>query len=474
MQICRSVSLAALLAVTAGLGCSAAPDAASGEDALNAANGAPTYDAEYLVFPTRADAETWFDGLRPMLGGMADGALVATTDARFARVQKMVDKHWAAITPIYAPNIPPPVTLVVESDIENAFAVYDPRVQKEANAIVVLSKILDLPDANVEAIIAHELGHLVTKNAIPKYQEAVFKYYEAPVSKEPLGIETPDDPAIRGVIEPYIGDAGEAGALTWSELHGFPVGGFYGQIFNQYLQTHYEPSKPTCQQFQKDYSATMTILQSGVSANGTEIVLDAAALAKLDPKAQALVTSSIACMEPAADQDFFQVLADMFQMSRDEVAASFPQAKQDAVVGKDALTGLYAITEVARGNLRTIKALPSFPQLRYYNAEEQADDFAMTVLHAESTTATDMGDAMLAFGTAEDKQACLDLVAANTVPAYGDLSDPHHSNCYRAFHSHAFEAYLQAGGKGVPPLDTRGQRIRPVAFNPTRHRILVD
>ena len=478
MQIARSLSLAALLAVV-GVGCSSPAGTTTGNDALNATGdgGTSTYDPEYLVFPARADAETWFTGLKPLLGAGvgSPGTILPATDPRFARVQKIVDKHWAAILPKYAPNIPPPVALLVDSDVQNAFAVYDPRVKKEADGIVILSAILTLGDADVEAIVAHELGHLVTKNAIPSYQAAVFKYYKAPLDKEPLGIEQNDDPTIRAQVEPYRDDATEVGEFSWAEFHGIPVGnGLLSQFWSGYITANYKAANPGCAQFATDYNAMQAVLSSGVTADQTTIVLNAAQLASLDTASKAVEASSVTCMKPPAGTDFFQALADKYSLTRDQVVQAFPQDKVDIVTGKDALTGLFGMVDIARARLRQVKSNPDFPQFRYYTQEEQADDFAMGILKAEGTSPENMGAALLSFEPADQKTACTDMIAANTVPAYGDLSDPHHSNCYRAFHAHAFKAYLDAGGAGVLPVGHQDLNVLPVEWNPAHHRILVD
>ncbi len=127
-------------------------------------------------------------------------------------------------------------------------------------------------------------------------------------------------------------------------------------------------------------------------------------------------------------------------------------ADEKAIVegAPDAWTGLFDLVRKQRAEMRRAEAAHAFKTFRVYSFEEEADDFAMTVLHDEGKDPVTVGTSLLGYLVYDDQRTkCSAAVAAGEVPAYGGLLDPHHSICFRVYHAKAFAAHLAAGGNGV-------------------------
>ena len=131
---------------------------------------------------------------------------------------------------------------------------------------------------------------------------------------------------------------------------------------------------------------------------------------------------------------------------------SFAQARPEEVAtwqGKDALSGLFALYTDVNTKQRSFEARPDYTQLREYTDEEQADDFALTMMGVEGMDIGQMTSFFLDFSANETARArCSDILANGVVPPYSFLN-PHHGNCYRAYHAGQFRQYLANGGVGV-------------------------
>ncbi len=113
--------------------------------------------------------------------------------------------------------------------------------------------------------------------------------------------------------------------------------------------------------------------------------------------------------------------------------------------------GIMEITAHLQSRMATLESQESFKKLRYFNAEEQADDLAIRVsmkyLNSPYAVRTWMYDALNFIshmpGAKENYlEKCKKTLAAGDVPNYGPLIDMHHSPCYRAYHNQRLVKYL--------------------------------
>src|SRR5262249_48731276 len=150
------------------------------------------------------------------------------------------------------------------------------------------------------------------------------------------------------------------------------------------------------------------------------------------------------CLKPAPGVDLDAAFGTTFGFA----AGGFAQAHPDLAplwAGKDALTGLFALIRNGYAQERAFEAAPLYKTLREYTNEEQADASALTIMPAEGIDLSVMRTQYLAFiPSAEDRATCVTLLANGPAPPYSFLN-PHHGNCYRAFHTLQFEKYIAAG-----------------------------
>jgi hypothetical protein len=463
MRFALACSLTALL-----VGCAASSSDNSASN--SAAATAPAADADYLVFQTRADADAWYQANKADLMGPDAPAMLPATDARVVRIQGIIDSLWPTVQQKFNVGMRSPFPMIIDDTTVNAFAMYDPSAKAIPDVIFVFGGILSMSDEDLTGVLAHEMGHMITKNAIPAYQRAMTKFYNAGPNEQ-LGINAANDPDVQTFVQPYIDGAQIAGQLDFAELHGLPLaGGALGQFFGDYAKQHISTSAE-CTTFRAAMKQVGADLQAGATDDG--VTLSASQLTTLDTDVLAAQAASIPCLKPAANQDIAGALTQNFgqPITLDMLGLSPEQAQE--TVGKDAVTGLLDVLVDLRAQMRPVTASPAFPTTRNYTMEEQADDFSMTILFAQGKDPWIMGRGVENLGGPEAAARCEATLAAGKVPAYG-IDDPHHTDCYRAFHSRAFKTYLQGGGVGVTPVHAPLMMFDRFGFDPIRDRILID
>ncbi len=224
MSLMRLPTVAAVAALLFAAAC-AEPSSteSSGDEAAVTAT-----DPDYMVFASHAEALAWFEpGQASMAGSFGPISAVAPEDdPRIPRIRAMIRRHWAAIVPRFAPRIPAPRVLLLEAPRSNAAIVFEGSVGKTVDAMLISTAMLARPDAEIEATLAHELGHLVMKNVDPARGVKMMRHYAVtPGSPEPLGLVTADDPAVRSVLAPWLRHTRTFGTFSAKELKGVPMVG---------------------------------------------------------------------------------------------------------------------------------------------------------------------------------------------------------------------------------------------------------
>jgi hypothetical protein len=439
--LARSTLLTVSLMVAA---CSArSSDGDASDDAVVAASDT---DSDYLVFQSRAQALAWFDTFTPMLAsqGVVSRGVVPADDPRTKRVESILAGQWATIQAHFEPHIPVPQVIVFETDSPNAFIAFDPGVKKVVDAVLVQAPILD--NADVDATILHEVGHLVLKHTNPDYQKAMTRYYRA-TSNEPLGLFAGNDDAVRAVVEGWTQDVSLVGAFGGKELNGAPVDVMASSglwlFFQTYLQAN-ASDKPSCLTAAQKTQDAYSILAKG--SVDLSLTLSPADRAALDRATSGLVDAAKDCL-PSVNEPFLETVGATVHLPQEMLLPSFRAADLEAIRGMSTMDALMELTARAQARVRSVTESPEFASYRSYTSEEGADDFAMTVLHHQRRDPEAMGREVLRLLPADQQAAC-EAELARGVPHYG-LMDPHHSSCYRMFHSRRFTAHLQSGGEGV-------------------------
>ena len=449
----RSIASATVLALAA----CAAPVSEPGASAESTAVAA--HDPDYLVFGSHAEAVAWFQTPSPITGSLLGSvtAIVPEEDPRIAPLRAMIAAHWGPIVQRFAPQIPAPRVLLVESTFSNAAILFDNRVKKTADLMLVTTKILERSPEDIDALLAHELGHLVLKNGDPVRADALLKYYSVTPGVEPLGLTQPDDPAVRGVLAPWRAAVANIG-FSLKELNGYPAGtGVSTMFLGRYFGAHFDPALEACTALNTQLRALVDSLRQ-MRTDGVGLSGPPELRVKLDAATRAFEDAAAPCLRPPPGQSLFQAMGETFGVPPEglEAAAS---AEELAIVraAPDAPSALFAVVRHARESMRAAEAAHDFYAFRMYTGEEQADDFAMTVLALEGKDPVMMGrsvnhpDALRA--------SCEASVEAGQIPDYGGLVDAHHSACFRLYHARAFATHLAAGGEGIPGV-ALSQRAR--------------
>jgi hypothetical protein len=449
--------------------CSVAADPSSSAESRDTTT--PTYDADYQVFASQTDAVSFIVQNAQQYLGDGKPTPLASDDPKTVRVQAAIARHWPTIQRVYAPNIPMPVPVIIDIPVMNAFVSSNFQTGQLLDVVFVYGNILTLSDDDIGNVVAHEMGHLITKNGMFQYQKVVEKDYLAG-QPEQLGINAKDDANVHLILDPYD-QASEFGGVGVPELAGFPGDGIGSYFLQQYQQAHTDATNPDCATLEQQEKVISDTLSAATDTLTTLVTLSADQRTTLSAAATSAKALALSCLKPAANVDLASAMNTAFGGDW----ASHMLASETALYqGKDALTGLFAIAAEKQTTMRSIEGAPSYSELRQYSVEEQADDFAMTILHAEGLDASTQARTMLDIAPADYQTKCSALMATGVVPPY-ILLNPHHGQCYRVFHAHRFSDYLTNGGQGVklPVLPATNAFAPRRAYDPSRgDRLIVD
>ncbi len=296
----------------------------------------------------------------------------------------------------------------------------------------------NLSDETMQAIVIHELGHLVKGHASPEVVERIRRYYVAPAGKEPIGALASDSTPARDAFTTWQKAVTFSGMYVDPQLAGLPYGGTLHKLINQYLATVKPSSCAGAATKLRDMMLTPTVS-----------VLDQKLLFAADHQAarQAAIKSLKDCV--AGDTTTFGTFRAMFgAFFATELTAA--DARFDTMRVFDGLLALsidrQAKLSAQEAAFATRTGRP-WDALRYFSAEEQADDLSVRIAKASGITPDALGGFFATF-LGDKLAACEQAIASGAAPYGRNLLDDHHSNCWRLAHVRQL-----AAGSAVPRFD---------------------
>ena len=384
-----------------------------------------------------------------------DPRITGMVDSLLQGFQRVFPKELAGITT-------PPRVVVVESAVLNAYAL-GPRpggsalVQagKAPWLFVVHTALLnhDVPDVQLKAVLAHELGHLFLRTFLPEIQQRVRTYYALAGSEDGvIGSVQESDPPVRGHVDAMLDIQQRVGGLP---RLGFPVlQGQYVRLFQLFMGSAPKPVPQACTtasaQIAQQRSAVLKVLPQADQGNLVPRALTADEQQGFDAQSLAIAASLRACLpSPVAPLAYVVALlnslppeaADPSHPRYPEVLALMLDAERqvDAASGAGAALAdrILRAQDLLLPRLAALQEDAAFPlpQLRVFDYEEDADDASVRVLRALGDDPLALGGFFLSILTPAARAACLDDLAAGRTIAYGNLIDIHPATCWRYYHS---------------------------------------
>lgn len=404
---------------------------------------APAADL-YQFFATTDDASRYmqqFEADGHTLGGAKFVGI--TSDPRITKLVGDAFEGMHRVFPRETVDLPtaPPVALVHSSE-PNAYAISG-SLSADGKApwiFVVHDALLAFDDDFVMGVIAHELGHLILRNAAREVRSRIRATYLLP-SDDDHGIfgakqanDSDVDARLYDIIvrERRVGAYPEIGFATpsssyWSELtHLFPKNGTSTTCWNN-LNAAVNASNAAQGRFVTTSSGARPPTPSPEE------------MATLKEASEGLWTALNECFGEVPDAT---TIADVFvaqghaKSSLDEwmLEAEKDADKNPALVS--AGQRFLAAEPTVRAEVIALRANPASPfgRIRTYDYEEDADDAAIRVMRAMGRDPLALGRSSLAWMTPEGQANCKAAVEAGEPIDFGPKLDPHPADCWRYHH----------------------------------------
>lgn len=415
--------------------------------------GAPDIDC-FTTFETQADAQQWYEATPTNTERPAAPA----SDARYARMQALIDDGWAAYQEIYeVGDLAKHRVQLVLIDRTNVNAFVLGNEGKIGLAVMVHKGLIDadVSEDSLIGVIMHELDHAVKMHVFGEVKARIRAHYVAPVGSEPLGFEQTDDATVGALLVEWANyNADLVGYHDDAELRGLPVGGELTTAFEARLGKHVATNPAACQAAKQRYLMNLQEIAQGTNPIDGSV--------SFNPGAGMIYLQTMTALQNDCfanlTSDAITVVMEELGVSRAQVVASIDPARLADIEGKPFVQGVYNWGIIARTAMRDVQArfttargVP-WSRLRYYSTEEAADDASVGILAEMGLEPTAIYDTLLKLKPGVEA-SCRSLLASGAAIPYGEnLTDDHHGDCWRAGHveqvaARNASAFRPAGGK---------------------------
>lgn len=447
---------------------------------LDLACAVPDIDC-FHTFASDADAATWWSATeRSALN--ESFPIIPESDPRYARVRASLDAGWEAFKinrPVGELADQRPALVIVDQPINHAAFVYaDDGTGHQPFAVMVETGGLaaGADDDALLGVMMHELQHAVGLHNMADRASRIRKYYSAMLGKEPMGREQTDDPDLRYLGEAWIDAASNVGPYSQVELGGLPLSGdlqmLLGAAVQSGLQSHAAQCQPIVDRIDQ---ITSTVTGAADPLDGSLPDLTGVD----DAVFQVLYDLANDCL---ADFPYgvIEVGASVAGITPAEFEAKLSASDLALVKGVPFVDGLMALVEDRRANMRATEELftegtnQPWTQFRYFSNEEDADDVSAIVMHAAGKDPLSITGFFHAVMPAATRTAC-DAKLASGFPGYGvDLTDSHHSVCWRIGHVQRETKTFRARVSAQPPIPHTVRQVGKWPQKPNPHALILD
>lgn len=411
----------------------------------------------------------------------ANGLPGASEISKDAKAVGMVSRIYSALRDLYPRETAgleePPRLVVVGGRGVNAFTGFDERPEVDQAPWLVFAhrEALAHPvEAEITGMLAHELGHLVTRNLLPDTRAKIRTYYRVPGGREDgiLGAAATDDPIVReraGMIR-------EIGQKVGRHVATGPI------PMSPYLVTDYEdlldalkaerggsPDSGACSTADDGITQMADIARRGASIHEfsalrltAEETRSLAALGESTAAAlkrcyahvdrslfELKVRAKAAKGEGTDAESAIRKALDPSTPEHKAARAELMEVERKADTGPDRPTidRVLGVVEELHQLLDEYEADEALPidELRVFDMEEDSDDTAVRVLMALGEDP--LANARMWIKLMPEPRACTRAVERGEVPPYGRFVDPHNDTCWRYYHTTQFaDALAQCPG----------------------------
>jgi hypothetical protein len=363
--------------------------------------------------------------------------IVAT---EFAAYQKLYPQHTAGMSG-------PPLVFLIDNPSAGAFAMPDPSKDKVSPwAFFIHTGMLSAPEVRdnpgvLESTIAHELGHLILKNIFARDK---YVFY---TEKGQFGFQEKNDATIAAAYQTYQDTAKRMGRLYVPELGNFvfhlgsnpdPQYATYLKLIGEAFGNAQPPAE--CATSETAATALQGLVDKHLNKSDLTLPLgeDASNAATLSKQWESDLRKCLGSVSgPLADliaaartnltgQGATPAQLDALMPELDESERAIDAGTPDAPT----VDRFFAMATARRKAMATVVQDGSFPTLRFFTEEEEADDASVRIARQTGAKL----DMILNPYSPTYRTECLAILSSGKTPEYGGFVDPHHALCWRYQH----------------------------------------
>jgi hypothetical protein len=402
--------------------------------------------AHYKIFPDRAAAIAWFTGVQ----GRGDTGLesdkpVPATDGRYADIDKKVEEVWKGFQAGFqadTQDLPTPIVVLVDSPKPGAYALWDPDLGLSPNVFMIQTPTLTLGDDAIRGVIAHELAHHVLKHKWPGVSDKIEIWYDATKTVEHgFGFEQANDAAIKKTgktAQVYGQSTGDYPLTQWNGAtrRGGTLDDFVGYVHVKAKATN----AAACADADTAYEAMLAYADPYRDRATNTLTMTPDQLTQLDSLSKTYIAKETTCTSVVKD-GFFKVVGEALGISE---ADAREQATPEEIAAADQSTSAFdALVRITK-KYDEYMTTNDYKNTRYFSFEEQADDTSIGVLKNLGFAADGITTYLKKGALDETALAKCNALGTTNEPPYGIISDPHHSTCWRIWHTTKVVAFVSS------------------------------
>jgi hypothetical protein len=439
---------------------------------------APDIDC-FDIFKDDAEAATWFgkfeEGLA-MEEGRPPRKFLTPADPRWAKTRDLLDRGWEACKknrPVGLLAEKRPGLVMLEDPTPNAFVAPNITFDKAGFTVMVQTGLFEIggDDDGALGVMMHEFQHAIGLHVIGDTRERLKKFYFASPTTEPIGKYTADDQVARRYGESWKTLADSVGSYDDENLRALPMGGEIVQILAAAIKQAGTSQATACMNARVALGQLATEAMMTVDALTGDVNVSPSLAPRVDEVMDDVKYDCFADFE----SDLIDVMATAQNVSRDQIIAAMDPADVALVEYEHIIDGFSALLLDRRAKMRQLeselatKAGKQWEYLRFFSDEEDADDVSVIVLRgAKVDPPNAIGKFLTLFLPDEAQPICNDMLANRQVPPYGhDLTDEHHSFCWRAHHARQLAEHLEEDADSAARATAANEAKMP-SFPPPR------
>ena len=442
---------------------------------------APDIDC-FHTFESDEAAAVWFAEFEKQLAieqARPPRKLLDASDPRWASTRKLLDDGWAAFKasrPVGDLRDARPALVLIEDPTTNAFVAPDLASGKAGFAVMVQTGLFESGGTEEGAfgVMMHEFQHAVGLHVVGDTKLRIRKFYVAGKGGEPIGRFEVDNPTVREYGEGWLAIADEIGIRNDAPLGGLPLGGQIAFILDAAMQQAGEMQTATCTSARMQLASLRDAIKATVDPISGALALDATIPDRVQQVLQDLRTGCFASFTA----DLIHVGATLGNTTPEMIEAAMTPEDIALVKGKHVVDGIAVLTADRRAKMRAIESAfeaktgRPWSALRYFSAEEDADDVTVPVLRHAKVQPDAIGPFFVSFLPDEAEARCQSMLDRREVPPYGiDIQDDHHGTCWRAHHVRQFAEHTSRQATRPTYFDVAPRRTLPFP-RPLRDRLV--